>query len=72
MALYGNEICVVGRTGQALHVMHGCIGKIHPGLTADFYHLWRGGKEVFATFNFLPHGMAASDTGTTDLVERMF
>ena len=32
--------------------MHGCIEKILPGLTADFCHLWRGGKEVFATFNF--------------------
>jgi hypothetical protein len=32
--------------------LHGCIGKILPGLTADFCHLWRGVKEVFATFNF--------------------
>ncbi len=74
MALYGNEIYVVGptSTSQALHVMHGCIGKIHPGLTADFCHLWCGDKAVFATLNFLLHGMAAPDTGTTDLVERMF
>jgi hypothetical protein len=32
--------------------MHGCIEKILPGLTADFCHRWRGGKEVLATFNF--------------------
>jgi hypothetical protein len=39
-------------TGKALLVMHGCIGKILPGLTADFCHLWCGGKEMFATFDF--------------------
>jgi hypothetical protein len=63
MALYGNEIYVVGGTGQALHVIHGCIGKIHPGLTADFYHLWRGGKKVFATFNFKHMGWQRQTPG---------
>ncbi|MCJ7567461.1 MAG: hypothetical protein MUO58_07965 [Anaerolineales bacterium] len=39
-------------TGKVLSVMHGYIGKTLPGLTAEFCHRWRGGKEGFATFDF--------------------